>query len=76
MACSSFICMYVFTDREGTNIIWNSCGVLRYDLLEKRQTLALDVNLCPITEAADKYRYHYDKASKNCGPLRLQDNVC
>ncbi len=46
---------------------------LHDQFLEKSPTETPDVNNHILTHAADKYRFHYDKTTKNCGPLLLQD---
>ncbi len=33
------------------------------------------VNYHKLTKVANKYCFHYDNTSENCGPLRLEDNA-
>ncbi len=48
-------------------------GILEFLLCSSRKTFRNQPS--GWTQVANKYCSHFDKTSKNCGPLRLQDNA-
>ncbi len=56
-------------------IFWNSSGVLQNELLETSLKVTPYVKYHTLTKVAYKYCSHYNRTSKNCRSLCLQDNA-
>ncbi len=56
-------------------IFWNSSGVFHDSLYEMSLMTTPYIKYHKLTKVANKYCSKYDNTSKNCGPLRLEDNA-
>ncbi len=56
-------------------ILGNSSGVLHDRLSEMSLMVTPYVKNHKLTKVFNKYCYHYEKSSENCGPLRLEEKA-
>ncbi len=56
-------------------IFWNSSGVLHDRVSELSLMATPYAKYHKLTKVARNYCSHYEKTSKNCGPLRLKENA-
>ncbi len=57
-------------------IFWNSSDALQGRLKEMNLMVTPYGNYHKLTQVADQLCSYYDKTSKNCGSIRLQDDAC